>query len=234
MKSCTAGSPIATPNAGGSTTVSDPRPSARAAASSEMTPPTRMPAQVIARLEQPGQLGRLLLEVDVVERRTRRIARAVPDDELAALREGPLRAPRPPAVGDAPVHEDEPHRGIVRTEQTRARIVYPCGLRVSQAAPSLWYARAVRGALSRPPFDPAGAGAVLVGTTAAGIGAGALVGWAAGSVGLGVLGGAFIGVPAAWRPSTSATRTRCDEGRDLSARRGRRRAAGCRSRPAGS
>ena len=49
---------------------------------------------------------------------------------------------------------------------------------------------------SRPHFDPAGAGALLIGTTAAGVGAGALVGWAAGSVGLGILGGAFIGMPA--------------------------------------
>ncbi len=49
---------------------------------------------------------------------------------------------------------------------------------------------------SRPAFDPAGAGAVLVGTTAAGVGVGALVGWAAGSVGLGVLSGAFVGMPA--------------------------------------
>jgi F0F1-type ATP synthase assembly protein I len=49
---------------------------------------------------------------------------------------------------------------------------------------------------SRPSFDPAGAGALLIGTTAAGVGAGALVGWAAGSVGLGLLGGAFIGMPA--------------------------------------
>jgi hypothetical protein len=37
---------------------------------------------------------------------------------------------------------------------------------------------------------------LLGGVTAAGVGAGALVGWAAGSVGLGILGGAFIGVPA--------------------------------------
>jgi hypothetical protein len=49
---------------------------------------------------------------------------------------------------------------------------------------------------SRPQFDPAGAGALLIGTTAAGVGAGALVGWAAGSVGLGLLGGAFVGMPA--------------------------------------
>ena len=49
---------------------------------------------------------------------------------------------------------------------------------------------------SRPQFDPAGAGAVLLGTTAVATGAGALVGWAAGSVGLGILGGAFLGIPA--------------------------------------
>jgi F0F1-type ATP synthase assembly protein I len=30
----------------------------------------------------------------------------------------------------------------------------------------------------------------------AGVGIGALVGWAAGSVGLGILGGAFVGIPA--------------------------------------
>jgi F0F1-type ATP synthase assembly protein I len=49
---------------------------------------------------------------------------------------------------------------------------------------------------SRQSFDPAGAGAVLVGTTAAGIGVGALVGWALGSWTLGALGGTFAGIPA--------------------------------------
>jgi hypothetical protein len=49
---------------------------------------------------------------------------------------------------------------------------------------------------SRPSFDPAGAGAVLVGTTAASIGLGALIGWAAGSWTLGALGGAVAGIPA--------------------------------------
>jgi hypothetical protein len=48
----------------------------------------------------------------------------------------------------------------------------------------------------RTSFEPAGAGALLGGVTAAGVGVGALVGWAAGSVGLGILGGAFVGVPA--------------------------------------
>ena len=49
---------------------------------------------------------------------------------------------------------------------------------------------------ARPSFQPAGAGALLVGTTAAGLGMGALVGWAAGSWALGALGGAVVGVPA--------------------------------------
>jgi hypothetical protein len=49
---------------------------------------------------------------------------------------------------------------------------------------------------SRPSFQPAGAGAILVSGTAAGVGAGALVGWAAGSVGIGALVGAALGIPA--------------------------------------
>jgi hypothetical protein len=49
----------------------------------------------------------------------------------------------------------------------------------------------------RPTLDPAGAGAVLVGTTAGSIGVGALVGWAAGSWPIGALIGAVVGIPAA-------------------------------------
>ena len=45
-------------------------------------------------------------------------------------------------------------------------------------------------------IQPAGAGALLAGTTVAGVGVGALVGWAAGSPGLGALGGAALGIPA--------------------------------------
>ncbi|MDP9231177.1 MAG: hypothetical protein M3O73_00240 [Actinomycetota bacterium] len=48
----------------------------------------------------------------------------------------------------------------------------------------------------RSSFEPAGAGALLGGVTAASVGIGALVGWAAGSVGIGILGGAFVGIPA--------------------------------------
>jgi F0F1-type ATP synthase assembly protein I len=48
----------------------------------------------------------------------------------------------------------------------------------------------------RPPFQPAGAGALLISGVVLGIGAGALLGWAAGSVGYGVLIGAIVGVPA--------------------------------------
>jgi hypothetical protein len=49
---------------------------------------------------------------------------------------------------------------------------------------------------SRPTFEPAGAGGILIGVTAAAIALGALIGWAAGSVGLGCLGGAIVGIPA--------------------------------------
>jgi hypothetical protein len=49
---------------------------------------------------------------------------------------------------------------------------------------------------SRPAFHPAGAGTLLAGTTAACIGAGALVGLAAGEIGYGILVGAMIGLPA--------------------------------------
>jgi hypothetical protein len=48
----------------------------------------------------------------------------------------------------------------------------------------------------RQSFDPAGAGMVLAGTTAAGVGAGALIGWAVGSWGIGALVGAVAGIPA--------------------------------------
>jgi F0F1-type ATP synthase assembly protein I len=45
-------------------------------------------------------------------------------------------------------------------------------------------------------FQPAGAGALLAGTTVAGVGVGALLGWAAGSAGIGALAGAVVGIPA--------------------------------------
>jgi F0F1-type ATP synthase assembly protein I len=48
----------------------------------------------------------------------------------------------------------------------------------------------------RSSFEPAAAGALLGGVTAAGIGLGVLIGWAAGSTGLGAVGGAVVGIPA--------------------------------------
>jgi F0F1-type ATP synthase assembly protein I len=49
----------------------------------------------------------------------------------------------------------------------------------------------------RQSLDPAGAGALLIGTTVAGVGVGALVGWIAGSWPVGALVGAVLGIPAA-------------------------------------
>lgn len=57
-------------------------------------------------------------------------------------------------------------------------------------------AAAGSGTSPRASFEPAGAGALLGGVTVAGVGAGALVGWAAGSVGLGAVVGAALGIPA--------------------------------------
>lgn len=48
----------------------------------------------------------------------------------------------------------------------------------------------------RNTFDPAGAGALLATATGAGLGVGALVGWATGQVGYGIIGGAVVGMPA--------------------------------------
>lgn len=45
-------------------------------------------------------------------------------------------------------------------------------------------------------FQPAGAGALLIGTTAAAVGVGALIGWAVGAPAIGALAGAVVGIPA--------------------------------------
>lgn len=45
-------------------------------------------------------------------------------------------------------------------------------------------------------FEPGGAGALLIGTTGAGIGGGVLVGWAVGSIPWGAIVGAVLGLPA--------------------------------------
>jgi F0F1-type ATP synthase assembly protein I len=49
---------------------------------------------------------------------------------------------------------------------------------------------------SRPTFQPASAGALLVAGTGIGVGLGALIGWAVGSWGIGALVGAVAGIPA--------------------------------------
>ena len=48
---------------------------------------------------------------------------------------------------------------------------------------------------SRPSFEPAGAGGVLLGTIMACGAIGALIGWIAGSVGIGAVIGAALGIP---------------------------------------
>ena len=53
--------------------------------------------------------------------------------------------------------------------------------------------------MEQPPrqsFEPAGAGAVLIATTAVTSGAGAVVGWAFGNTAVGTVGGVCVGIPA--------------------------------------
>jgi hypothetical protein len=50
---------------------------------------------------------------------------------------------------------------------------------------------------SRPSFEPAGAGGLLIGILLAAIAFGALIGWLAGSAGIGALIGAVVGIPLA-------------------------------------
>jgi hypothetical protein len=50
---------------------------------------------------------------------------------------------------------------------------------------------------TRPSFQPAAAGGVLIGVLLAAMALGALIGWALGSIGYGVLIGAIAGIPLA-------------------------------------
>jgi hypothetical protein len=50
---------------------------------------------------------------------------------------------------------------------------------------------------ARRPFEPAGAGGVLLGILLAAIALGALIGWAVGGAGIGALIGAVAGIPLA-------------------------------------
>jgi F0F1-type ATP synthase assembly protein I len=50
---------------------------------------------------------------------------------------------------------------------------------------------------ARRPFEPAGAGGLLLGVLLAAIAVGLLIGWMAGSIGIGILIGAVIGLPLA-------------------------------------
>jgi F0F1-type ATP synthase assembly protein I len=49
---------------------------------------------------------------------------------------------------------------------------------------------------TRPSFEPAGAGMLLLAALVICIAVGVLIGWAAGSWALGALGGAVVGIPA--------------------------------------
>jgi hypothetical protein len=142
--------------------------------------------------EEGRQLLGLLAEVDSLEQRPGWVAAAVRRHELEPVGEPLHRRPRARGVATAAVdqddaHPDDPNR---ETKSGENEAVEPISgvtrfVMLAPMEPS-----------PRSTFEPAGAGALLGGVTAASVGVGALVGWAAGSVGLGILGGAFVGIPA--------------------------------------
>jgi hypothetical protein len=67
--------------------------------------------EVRPRLDELLEPHRLVLEVDVVDVAVRREAAPVRNDELEALCEGPLGAPRSVAIDDAAVHEKDAGAG---------------------------------------------------------------------------------------------------------------------------
>ena len=151
---------------------------------------------MIARLQEVQELLGLLLEVDSSERRVRRIAAAGRHDERVALGQRSLR--RPARVAAGTVHQNEARAGPdgfdmhEASVQARPVSVKPCGFWLLQGLLC-----SPRMEPSRPSsFEPAGAGALLIGTTSAAVGLGALAGWGAGSAAIGALAGAVVGIPA--------------------------------------
>ena len=119
------------------------------------------------------------------------------------------------------------HRGLTRqcgaSSEAASSAVFaePCGFPLLQAL----VCSARNGARPRESLDPAGAGAVLLGTTVAGIGIGALVGWLAGAP-IGASSARSSASPQGSSPSTAATAGCTREGRPR--RRGPSRTGSCR------
>src|SRR6266511_2890778 len=70
-------------------------------------PTVRKTDEMAAVVEQPGDLGSLLVEVDVLQRRVRRVATPVRKHERERIREGQLLPPRGACIHHAPVHEND-------------------------------------------------------------------------------------------------------------------------------
>jgi hypothetical protein len=199
MNASTAGCLRATAKAGGSTTVSDA--SGAPGAEQRDDGAVRVGNEMVAGLEEIAKLASLVLEVDRLERPIRRVPAPSRDHEREPDGERLLRVPAHRAGSYAPVDENKTrppadhldvHRVILRRRTKSAQVGLSSDFSLLQ---SLICSPRMEPA-SRPSFQPAGAGALLAGTTAAGLGIGALLGWAAGSWPLGALGGALVGIPA--------------------------------------
>ena len=155
-----------------------------------------MAGEVIAVAKPFRDEDGVLLEVDALDMRTRRKSWALEHDELVPLAQAsPLRSPGRTAAGDAAMDENQPlhMRILVVTKWVQIEALKRIsGVTKSGIHPGML--RAMEPS-SRPTFSPAGAGGLLLSTTAASIGIGSLVGWAAGNWAYGALAGAVVGVP---------------------------------------
>jgi hypothetical protein len=154
--------------------------------------------EVITGLEQLGELDRLVVEIDAFERWVGRIPAPRGHDQREPIGQRTLRPLGLEACADTPVDKDQTGPGAEHVDvhhdklQASALFAKPCGFWLLQAlvcSPRMEPS-------PRQTLDPAGAGAVLVGTTVSGVGLGALIGWAVGSWPVGALVGAVVGIPA--------------------------------------
>ena len=144
---------------------------------------------MVAGFEQLPQPDSIQLEVDPGDGGAGRKTRAVECDQLPAVGQRPLGAPRHRAVRDRAVNEDETRHD---------RIVQSRRISLKQAAfdcHKLCYARRADGAEADPEPQPRGRRLGPDRLTAAVIVLCILIGWIFGSVAWGFLVGAILGLP---------------------------------------
>ena len=139
----------------------------------------------------------MMIEVDALHRWAGWEPRSFEHHQVEPVaKAGALRRPGRAPARDAAVNEHEALHarypsGVTNFGEISMSTVFPL---LQTRIARLVCSRAMEPS-PRPTFNPAGAGGLLVATTAASIGVGSLIGWAAGHWSYGALGGAVVGVP---------------------------------------